>query len=111
MLGVWLRRIVIFNVVCLAWIFFREPTLQGAFDQFAGLASWEWQPVYGVALLFLTVFAGLLLALDLQLESAATEYLFADRSLHLRVAVGILLCVLITLLGANQANAFIYFRF
>ena len=42
--------------------------------------------MYGVALLFLTVFAGLLLALDLQLESAATEYLFADRSLRLRVA-------------------------
>jgi hypothetical protein len=110
-LAVWLRRILIFNVVCLAWIFFREPSLHGAFDQLAGLASWEWQPVYGVALLFLTVFAGLLLALDLQLESAATEYLFADRSLHLRVAVGVLFCVLITLLGANQANAFIYFRF
>jgi alginate O-acetyltransferase complex protein AlgI len=110
-LAVWLRRIVVFNVVCLAWIFFREPSLHGALAQLAGLAYWKWQSVYGVALLFLTVFAGLLLALDLQLESAATEYLFADRSLRIRVAIGVLFCVLITLLGANQANAFIYFRF
>jgi D-alanyl-lipoteichoic acid acyltransferase DltB (MBOAT superfamily) len=110
-LMVWLRRIFVFNVVCLAWIFFREPSLQGALGQLAGLAHWQWQPVYGVALVFLAVFAGLLLVLDLQLESAATEYLFADRSLRVRVAVGLLFCVLITLLGANQANAFIYFRF
>jgi alginate O-acetyltransferase complex protein AlgI len=110
-LAVWLNRILIFNVVCLAWIFFREPSLHGALAQLAGLAYWKWQPVYGVALLFLSVFAGLLLAIDLQLESAATEYLCADRSLPIRVTIGVLFCVLITLLGANQANAFIYFRF
>ena len=110
-LVVWARRVVIFSIVCLAWIFFREPSLQGALRQLAGLAHLEWQPVYGVALLFLSVFAGMLLLLDLQLEAAGTEYLFADRSLGVRVAVGLLLCVLITLLGANQANAFIYFRF
>jgi hypothetical protein len=64
-----------------------------------------------VALIFLSVFAGMLLLLDLQLEAAGTEYLFADRSLAVRVAVGLALCVIITLLGANQSNAFIYFRF
>ncbi len=107
----WLRRILIFNVVCLAWIFFREPSLAGALGQLAGLAHWQWQPLYGVALVFLAVFAVMLLLLDLQLEAAGTEYLFANRSLRVRVAVGLLFCMLITLLGANQANAFIYFRF
>jgi alginate O-acetyltransferase complex protein AlgI len=110
-LVVWLRRFVIFNVVCLAWIFFREPSLHGALGQLSGLAQLQWQPVYGVALVFLSVFAGMLLLLDLQLEAAGTEYLFADRGFGVRVAVGLLLCALITLLGANQANAFIYFRF
>jgi D-alanyl-lipoteichoic acid acyltransferase DltB (MBOAT superfamily) len=110
-LVVWVRRIVIFNIVCLAWVFFREPSLQGALGQLAGLAHLEWRPVYGVALIFLSVFAGMLLLLDLQLEAAGTEYLFADRSLAVRVAVGLALCVIITLLGANQSNAFIYFRF
>ena len=109
--AIWLRRILIFNVVCLAWIFFREPSLAGALGQLAGLAHWQWQPVYGVASLFLAVFAAMLLLLDLQLEAAGTEYLYANRSLRVRVAIGLLFCVLITLLGANQANAFIYFRF
>ena len=86
-----------------------EPAL--ANQAFERLAQLQWQPVYGVALVFLSVFAGMLLLLDLQLEAAGTEYLFADRGFGVRVAVGLLLCALITLLGANQANAFIYFRF
>jgi alginate O-acetyltransferase complex protein AlgI len=110
-IGRWLRRLLIFNVVCLAWIFFREPSLHQALGQLSALSQWHWQPVYGVALVFLAVYAGMLFVLDLQLESAATEYLFANRSLNLRIAVGMLFCTLITLLGANQANAFIYFRF
>ena len=61
--------------------------------------------------MFLGAFAALLLTLDLKMEAAWTEYLFADRGHRLRIAVGVLFCVLITLLGANKANAFIYFRF
>jgi alginate O-acetyltransferase complex protein AlgI len=108
---IWLRRFVIFNVVCLAWIFFREPSFHGAFAQLGGLVHWEWQPVYGVALQFLAAFAGMLLLLDLRMESAGTEYLFAEGGPRLRVATGLAVCVLITLMGANHANAFIYFRF
>jgi len=107
----WLRRCLVFAIVCVAWIFFREPSFAGAFHQLAGLFVWEWQPVYGVALQFLSVFVAALLLLDLGLESSRTEYLLADRSLALRVGIGVTACVLITLLGANQSNAFIYFRF
>lgn len=106
-----LRRIPVFAIVCIAWIFFREPSIGGAFHQLAGLFVWEWQPVYGVALQFLGVFVAMLYLVDLQLESSGAEYLFADRGLALRVATGVSACVLITLLGANQSNAFIYFRF
>src|SRR6266480_224612 len=107
----WLRRCLVFAIVCVAWIFFREPSFAGAFHQLAGLFVWEWQPVYGVALQFLSVFVAALLLLDLGLESSSSEYLLADRSLALRVGIGVTACVLITLLGANQSNAFIYFRF
>src|SRR5580704_6601458 len=110
-IGRWLRRLLIFNVVCLAWIFFREPSLHQALGQLSALSQWHWQPVYGVALVFLAVYAGMLFVLFLLMDTAATEYLFANRSLNLRIAVGMLFCTLITLLGANQANAFIYFRF
>jgi D-alanyl-lipoteichoic acid acyltransferase DltB (MBOAT superfamily) len=107
----WLRRILVFAIVCVAWIFFREPSFTGAFHQLAGLFIWEWQPVYAVALQFLSVFVAMLFLIDLRLESSSSEYLFADQGFALRVGTGVTACVLVTLLGANQSNAFIYFRF
>jgi len=53
----------------------------------------------------------MLFLIDLQLEVSGGEYVLATRSLLLRVFTGVALCVLITLFGANQENAFIYFRF
>jgi alginate O-acetyltransferase complex protein AlgI len=107
----WLRRIVVFNVVCLAWIFFREPSLHASIGALSGLLHWSWQPVDAVALEFLGVFVVLLFVLDLRLEASGTEYLFADRSLVYRIGAGVSVCAVMTVLGATQANAFIYFRF
>jgi alginate O-acetyltransferase complex protein AlgI len=107
----WLRRIVVFNVVCLGWIFFREPSLHASFGALSGLLHWSWRPVDAVALEFLGVFAALLFLVDLRLEASGTEYLFADRSLMYRIGAGVSACAVITVLGATQANAFIYFRF
>ena len=110
-LGRWGRRIILFHVVCLAWIFFRVPSLSGAWEQIASLAIWQWSPAYLTALLFLAVYAGILLLLDLQLELSNAGHVFASRSYAWQVATGIAFCVLITLFGANQESAFIYFRF
>jgi alginate O-acetyltransferase complex protein AlgI len=109
--GRWLRRIVIFNLVCLAWIFFREPSLQGAWEQIVGLTEWHWMPAYLVAIPFLAVYAGLLFLLDLQLETSNCEHLFESRTYAWSVVTGMAFCVLITLFGANNESAFIYFRF
>jgi len=105
------RRIILFHVVCLAWIFFRVPSLSGAWEQIVSLAIWRWNPAYLTALLFLAVYAVILFLLDLQLELSNGEHVFASRSYSWRVATGIAFCVLITLFGANQESAFIYFRF
>src|SRR5580704_8599142 len=107
----WFRRIVIFNLVCLAWVFFRIPSIRGAYEQILSAGTWHWLPVYGVALQFLAVYSVILFLVDLQLEASEGEYLFETRSWGLRVATGLAFCVLITLFGANQENAFIYFRF
>jgi alginate O-acetyltransferase complex protein AlgI len=107
----WARRIIVFHLVCAAWIFFRVSSFQDAWQQFAALATWQWQPVYAIAIQFLAVYALLLFALDLQLETSQGEYAFASSPYNMRVAIGVALCILITLFGANQANAFIYFRF
>lgn len=107
----WLRRFVIFNIVCLAWIFFRSPSVGLALEQLAGLFVWEWSPLYGSALFFLGLYMTLMFVVDLQLEKSKGEYVFEYRVLSHRVATGMMLCVLVTLLGANQSNAFIYFQF
>jgi alginate O-acetyltransferase complex protein AlgI len=107
----WVRRIILFQVVCLAWIFFRVPSLHGAWEQIIGLTIWQWSPAYLTALLFLGVYAAVLFLLDLQLEVSNAEHVFASRSYSWRIATGIAFCVLITLFGANQESAFIYFRF
>src|SRR6202521_509897 len=110
-LGRWARRIFIFHLVCLAWIFFRIPTFRGAWEQIIGLTHWHWAPEYGIAIQFLAVYAVLLFLLDLQLEHSNGEYIFALQPYTVRVAAGFALCALITLFGANQASAFLYFQF
>jgi alginate O-acetyltransferase complex protein AlgI len=110
-IGRWSRRIILFNLVCLAWIFFRVPSLRGAWEQIASLATWQWRPGYLIAILFLAFYAVILFFLDLQTEGSNQEHLFASSPYTWRVLTGVAFCVLITLLGANQENAFIYFRF
>ncbi len=109
--GRWARRIFIFHLVCLAWIFFRIPTFHGAWEQLAGLTRWHWAPEYGIALQFLAVYAVMLFLLDLQIEHSKEEYVFGLQPYAVRVAAGFVLCALITLLGANQVSAFLYFQF
>src|SRR5690349_16415561 len=107
----WLRRIVIFHLVCLAWVFFRMPSLASALEQLGGLVVWEWSSVYGVALLFLAVHVLMLFVIDLHLEACEEEYFYEFQPLIRRVATGTALVMLSTLMGANQPNAFIYFQF
>jgi len=106
-----IRRGVVFTFVCVSWIFFRSQTLTGAFGQLRALFTWNWQPVYGVAAEFLAIFVVLTLLVDVCIERAKAEYIFEFRAFRTRIVAGVGLCVLITLLGANQASAFIYFRF
>ena len=107
----WIRRIVVFHGVCLAWIFFRAPSLQEAWKQLGSLAIWQWKPEYVTALVFVAVYASILFLLDLHLETASSEHVLASRPYAWRVAAGFALGMLITLFGANQDSAFIYFRF
>ena len=109
--GRWSRRILIFNLVCLAWVFFRVPTVSGAWEQLGGLARWSWRPEYAAAAAFLALYAVLLFLLDLQLEGGEGEYFLALRRYPARVAAGLAFAVLITLFGANSSNAFLYFQF
>jgi len=107
----WTRRVAVFTFVCVSWIFFRSQTVTAAVGQLHALLRWNWQSIYGVAAEFLAFFVALTLVVDVCLERAKSEYIFEFRTFRYRVVIGVGLCVLTTLLGANQASAFIYFRF
>ena len=107
----WLRRIVVFHLVCLSWVFFRAESLSSALSLLRGLGHWAWQPEYLVALKFLALFAGPMLLIDLYLERSGQEYIFQESTPAARVAFACGVIVLISLFSANQANAFIYFQF
>lgn len=107
----WLKRILIFHLVCLSWIFFRAQSLGAAWAMVKGITSWSWRPEFPAAFMFLALFSVPLFLLDIWLEKTGDEYLFASATVQTRVAFGLACTMIIALLGANQANAFIYFQF
>jgi alginate O-acetyltransferase complex protein AlgI len=107
----WLRRVVVFHLVCLTWVFFRANSVTEALHLLGGLTLFEWRPEYGIAFRFLALFSVPLFVVDLLNETRDEEYVFERSYYPWRVATGLALMAVITLFSANQANAFIYFRF
>jgi alginate O-acetyltransferase complex protein AlgI len=108
---VWLKRIWIFHLVCLAWIFFRAQSVGDAFHYLASLTKWNWRPEYQTAALLVGGYALLLLLMDVLNERRGEEYLFERTSPWVRIGVGLALIGIILFFTGNQSNAFIYFQF
>jgi D-alanyl-lipoteichoic acid acyltransferase DltB (MBOAT superfamily) len=72
----WIRRILVFHIVCVTWIFFRAQSISEALTFLGGIGNWAWQPEYEIALKFLAGFAIPLFAVDLLLEARQDEYVF-----------------------------------
>jgi alginate O-acetyltransferase complex protein AlgI len=109
--GAWVSRVIVFHLVCLTWVFFRASSVGEALTFLRGVGSLVWVPEYGIALRFLAFFSVPLFVVDLLNESRGEEYVFETSFEMRRVAVGVAMMALVTLLAANQLNAFIYFRF
>jgi alginate O-acetyltransferase complex protein AlgI len=109
--GQWIRRVIVFHFVCLAWIFFRAPTFSSAAKMLTGLRFLHWERAYGIATVFLAMAVVPLLLMDLELERANAEYLFEHHGYPLRVGMGLVFLAVITLFAANAQSAFIYFQF
>lgn len=107
----WVRRILVFHLVCLSWVFFRATSIRTAISFLHGLSIWSWQPVYGSALIFLCLFSLPMFLLDLLVEYSATEYAIQRKSPYLQAAFGLAVFCVITFFSASNINAFIYFRF
>ena len=107
----WGRRLGIFAIVCLAWIFFRAQSVGEAFRLIADLSVWAWPAQIGVAMLTTAVIAGLCLYMDLRLERYGEEYMFQSIAPRRRVAFATGLLMVVFLFSASEPNAFIYFQF
>jgi D-alanyl-lipoteichoic acid acyltransferase DltB (MBOAT superfamily) len=111
MLRTWIRRVLIFHLVCAAWIFFRATSVGGAFAFLHGAQTVVWRAEYLIAFGFLALFSFPLFMLDVLLERSAEEYLWQRRPFAIRTAFAIVLLLMITFFSGNDINAFIYFRF
>jgi D-alanyl-lipoteichoic acid acyltransferase DltB (MBOAT superfamily) len=109
--GAWMRRILWFHLVCLAWIFFRASSVARAFHYLGGLGTVGWRPEFLPAFQFLALFSIPLFLLDLLLEYREEEYPFEKTPQMCQLAYAASVLVLVTLFSANEVNAFIYFQF
>ncbi len=107
----WLKRIFIFHLVCVAWVFFRAQSLHDAIHFLGGLRVPEWRPEFFTAYKFLAVFSLPLFLMDLILESRDEEFLFQKWRLPSQWAYAAAMVLIVALFSANEANAFIYFQF
>jgi alginate O-acetyltransferase complex protein AlgI len=111
MIGIWLRRVAWFHLVCLAWIFFRAESVGAAVTYLSGLAHFRWQTQYTAATLLLCALAIPMLLLDLRLEARNEEYAFEHSSVQARVLFACVAVGALLLFSANAVSAFIYFQF
>ncbi len=109
--GKWGRRIFVFHLVGLAWIFFRAPSISGAFHFIGGLTNMHFGHTFTSGMAFLATYALPLFLLDLTLESRGEEYFLQRSPVRLRLAGGIGLAALVMAFAANTGGAFIYFQF
>jgi D-alanyl-lipoteichoic acid acyltransferase DltB (MBOAT superfamily) len=107
----WLDRIVIFHLVCLAWIFFRAATVGGAWELVSSLSAGYWRPELLTAFEFLALFTVPLFLIDLVNEYRGEEYLLECASEPSRIVVAAVLVVALAAFSGNNLNAFIYFQF
>jgi D-alanyl-lipoteichoic acid acyltransferase DltB (MBOAT superfamily) len=110
-LSTWLKRLLTFCVVCLAWIFFRARTLPESFGMLSSLGIWDWRSDFATAIAVLAIVGTITLLMDLRLENFDEEYVFQKTAPTRRVAVATGLLLMVVLFSASQSNAFIYFQF
>jgi D-alanyl-lipoteichoic acid acyltransferase DltB (MBOAT superfamily) len=107
----WVGRLATLAVVGFAWVFFRAPSLSQAVRMLGGLTVFAWRAEYATALTYLAVLSSIALAIDWRLEYAKEEYVFETARPRTALATALGMCAVITVFGAMESSAFIYFQF
>ena len=108
---VWLAWFITFQVVCLAWVFFRSPNLDIAFQILGRVGASGPSPLVTLPMVFLTVAAIAVQALPSGWWQRAETWLVARPVAAQGVAFGVLLVVADAAVGQQGVAPFIYFQF
>ncbi|MBZ5671861.1 MAG: MBOAT family protein [Acidobacteriia bacterium] len=108
---IWLKRIVVFNFVSLAFLIFRAASLGDAIRLIGNLLRWSSPLDFLPAFFFLAFYAFLILSVDLVLERSGEEYVTQNLSPQLQIAGAVAGLLMIAFLSTGGTSAFIYFQF
>ena len=108
--GRWLRWLITFNLVCLAWVFFRASNFTDSLTVLGNIVDWQGRKISPGQWLTIAVLAGFV-----ALHWLGRQWQIAERSGQLKTPAYVSLSVLLilTLIGfaAREPAAFIYFQF
>jgi hypothetical protein len=110
--GIWLRRLVTFNIVCLAWIFFRSESISQAWSMLTGIFTRWGQPSPLVTAGVLTwIVIGIVsqylpARIPLRLMARFSRLPLVGQAVVLGAAL-----MLANAMGPQGVSPFIYFRF
>jgi alginate O-acetyltransferase complex protein AlgI len=107
----WAGRFATLSIVGLAWVFFRASSVSQAGRMLAGIVDLSWRPEYGPALVYLGAVSFVALAIVWRLEQAKEEYVFETARPSTALTAALAMCAVITVFGALESSAFIYFQF
>jgi len=110
-LAQWLRRCLVFHFVCLAWIFFRAPTLRASMQMLLALRAWPWMSSYSTAFFYLLLAIAPLVLLDLYLEHSGEEYPTQYASFGWQLTAAATAMLAIAFGAAYESSPFVYFQF
>ncbi len=102
---------LVFNFVCLAWIFFRARTMSEALTYIAGFANWSAPVELATPLNLALIVAGLLIHFAPRDTLGRAEGLFSRSPLIVRAVFCGLFIAVIDAFGLDDAAPFIYFQF
>ena len=108
----WLRRTVMFHLVCLGWVFFRARSFGEAWQVISGMfCNWAWDVRAANMATAMVLFCWPLWAVQaLQMQVGSREVV-GKLSLVPRTALYLVMALMFVWLGNTGGGAFIYFQF
>jgi D-alanyl-lipoteichoic acid acyltransferase DltB (MBOAT superfamily) len=107
----WLAWLVTFNVVCLAWVFFRSPNLDVAFEMLGRLGAGGASPLVTPVIVLLVAGTVAIQAVPRDWWRRAEEWFVVRPAWAQGLALGVLVVAADAAVGQQGVAPFIYYQF